>query len=159
MINLLLGFEGRISRMQFWIGMLITAAIELILMFVFDVPYFPAELKPASVRLIEFAIQLVTIYPTAAIVVKRLHDRNQPGFYSIWLLGLIMLVAFTNLFGLTDDPKNPNWLDWILGLCTIVIGLAFLFELGFRRGTAGENRFGPDPLRGPAVGGSGPERT
>jgi len=70
-----------------------------------------------------------------------------------------MLVAFTNLFGLTDDPKNPNWLDWILGLCTIVIGLAFLFELGFRRGTAGENRFGPDPLRGPAVGGSGPERT
>ena len=49
-------------------------------MLVLDVPYFPIEQKPLSVRLIEFAIQLVTIYPTAAIVVKRLHDRNQPGY-------------------------------------------------------------------------------
>ena len=144
MINLLLGFDGRISRMQFWIGMLIVAGVELTLMLVFDVPYFPIEKKLLSVRLIEFAIQIVTIYPTAAIVVKRLHDRNQPGFYAVWLLGLIVLVALTNLFGLTNNPKNPNWLDWVLGLCTIVIGLAFLFELGFRRGTAGDNRFGPD---------------
>ena len=108
MINLLLGFDGRISRMQFWIGMLIVAGVELTLMLVLDVPYFPIEQKPLSVRLIEFAIQLVTIYPTAAIVVKRLHDRNQPGFYAVWLLGLIMLVALTNLFGLTDDPKESE---------------------------------------------------
>ncbi len=60
MINLLLGFDGRISRTQFWIGMLITAAVELILMFIFDMPFFPAEMKQVSVRLIEFAIQLVT---------------------------------------------------------------------------------------------------
>ncbi len=149
MINLLLGFDGRISRTQFWIGLVITAAAELILMLVLGIPFFPTEMKPFSVRLIEFAIQLVTIYPTAAIAVKRLHDRNQTGLHAAWLVGLTMIIALTNLFGLTDDPKNPTWLDWVLGLCAIVVGLAFLFELGFRPGTPGENRYGPSPLGKP----------
>ncbi len=146
MINLLLGFDGRISRTQFWIGFLITAAAEIGLMFAFGIPFFPTELKPVSMRLVEFAIQLVTVYPTAAIAVKRLHDRNQPGHYAAWLVGITMLIAVTNLVGLTDDPKNPTWLDWVLGPCAIVVGLGFLFELGFRRGTIGENRYGPDPV-------------
>jgi uncharacterized membrane protein YhaH (DUF805 family) len=149
MINLLLGFEGRISRTQFWIGLIITVAAEIILMLLLGVPFFPTEMKEVSLRLIEFAIQLVTLYPTAAIAVKRLHDRDQPGSYVLWLVGLTLIIAFSNLFGLTDDPKNLSWLDWLLGLCAIVIGLAFLFELGFRRGTAGENRYGPDPLAKP----------
>ena len=51
----------------------------------------------------------------------------------------------TNLFGLTRDPKNPNWLDWMLGFCAVVIGLAFLVERWLRRGTAART-IGPDPL-------------
>jgi uncharacterized membrane protein YhaH (DUF805 family) len=149
MINLLLGFEGRISRTQFWIGLLITIAAEVVLMLLLGVPFFPTEMKDVSVRLLEFAIQLVTLYPTAAIAVKRLHDRDQPGIYVLWLVGLTLIIALTNLFGLTDDPKNPTWLDWLLGLSAIVVGLAFLFELGFRRGTEGDNRFGSDPLAKP----------
>jgi uncharacterized membrane protein YhaH (DUF805 family) len=146
MVNLLLGFEGRISRMQFWIGLIIVVAAEFLLMWLLGVPFFPAEMKDVSTRLLEFAIQLVTLYPTAAVAVKRLHDRDQPGIYVLWLVGLTLIIALTNLFGLTDDPQNPTTLDWLLGLCAIVIGLAFLFDLGFRRGTPGDNRYGPDPL-------------
>jgi uncharacterized membrane protein YhaH (DUF805 family) len=149
MINLLLGFDGRISRTRFWIGLIIVVAAEIVLMLLLGVPLFPTEMKDVSVRLLEFTIQLVTLYPTAAIAVKRLHDRDQPGIYVLWLVGLTMIIALTNLFGLTDDPQNLNWLDWLLGLCAIVVGLAFLFELGFRRGTQGDNRFGPDPLAKP----------
>jgi uncharacterized membrane protein YhaH (DUF805 family) len=29
---------------------------------------------------------------------------------------------------------------------TIIVGLWFLIELGFLRGTAGDNSYGPDPL-------------
>lgn len=149
MVNLLLGFEGRISRTQFWIGLIVTFAAEIVLMLLLGVPFFPAVMKDTSTRLLEFAIQLVTLYPTAAIAVKRLHDRDQPGIYVLWLVGLTLIIALTNLFGLTDDPQNPTTLDWLLGLCAIVIGLAFLFELGFRRGTEGDNRYGPDPLAKP----------
>ncbi len=146
MVNLLLGFEGRISRTQFWIGLVILVAAEFILMWLLGIPFFPAVMKNFAARLIEFALQLVMLYPTAAIAVKRLHDRDKPGVYVLWLVGLTLVVAFTSLFGLTGDPKNMNWLDWILGFCAIVIGLAFLIELGFRRGTDGENQYGPDPL-------------
>jgi uncharacterized membrane protein YhaH (DUF805 family) len=145
MINLLLGFEGRISRTQFWLGVVIIVAAELILMWLLDIPYFPTEMKDVSARLIEFALQVILLYPTAAIAVKRLHDRNQPGVYVLWLVGLMLLIAFTNLLGLTQDPENPGWLDWVLGFCAAVVCLAFLVELGFRRGTAGANQYGPDP--------------
>ena len=148
--NLLLGFDGRISRTQFWIGLVIIVAAELILMWLLDIPFFPDALKEMPVRLIEFAIQVIVLYPTAAIAVKRLHDRDKPGIYVLWLIGLTLIIAFTNLFGLTDDPKNPGSLDFVLGFCAAVIGLAFLVELGFRRGTAGGNRYGPDPLTQPA---------
>jgi uncharacterized membrane protein YhaH (DUF805 family) len=147
--NLLLGFDGRIPRTQFWIGLVIIVAAELILMWLLDIPFFPDALKDVSVRLIEFAIQVIVLYPTAAIAVKRLHDRDKPGIYVLWLIGLTLIIAFTNLFGLTDDPKNPGSLDFVLGFCAAVIGLAFLVELGFRRGTAGDNRYGPDPLTQP----------
>jgi uncharacterized membrane protein YhaH (DUF805 family) len=149
MINLLLGFEGRISRTQFWIGLVVIVAAELILMWLLGIPFFPVEMKDISVRVIEFAIQVVVLYPTAAIAVKRLHDRDKPGIYVLWLVGLTLIIALTNLLGLTDDPKNPSWLDWVLGFCAAVIGLAFLVELGFRRGTAGDNQYGPDPLTRP----------
>jgi uncharacterized membrane protein YhaH (DUF805 family) len=151
MVNLLLGFEGRISRTQFWIGLVIIVAAELILMWLLGIPFLPTVMKDVSVRVIEFAIQVVVLYPTVAIAVKRLHDRDKPGIYVLWLVGLTAIIAFTNLFGLTDDPRNPGWLDFVLGFCAAVIGLAFLVELGFRRGTAGDNRYGPDPLTQPIL--------
>lgn len=153
--NLLLGFEGRISRQPFWIGFAILTAAELLARLAFGVPLFPQSMKPLSVRLAEAAIELVTLYPTAALLVKRLHDRNQPGIYAAWLIGISLIVLVTDLVGLTGDPNNAIWLDWVLAFLAIGIGLAFLIELGLRRGTIGENRYGPDPLGGPALGGSG----
>jgi uncharacterized membrane protein YhaH (DUF805 family) len=157
--HLLLGFDGRISRQQFWIGFAVLTAAELIARLGFGVPFFPSALKPFPVRLTEAAIELVTLYPTAALVVKRLHDRDQPGIHAAWLIGIALIVLVTDLIGLTDDPNNVTWLDWVLAFFAIGIGLAFLIELGFRRGTHGENRYGPDPLGGPALGGRGPEST
>ena len=151
MINLLLGFEGRISRTQFWIGLIVVVAAEVVLMLLFGVPLLSDRDEGCfGYGCFEFAIQLVTLYPTAAIAVKRLHDRDQPGIYVLWLVGLTLIIALTNLFGLTDDPQNPTWLDWLAGtVCASWSASRFLFELGFRRGTQGDNRFGPDPLAKP----------
>jgi uncharacterized membrane protein YhaH (DUF805 family) len=146
--HLLLDFHGRISRAPFWIGLAILSAAEVIARYLLGVPFFPAEMKPFPVRLTEAAIELVTLYPTAAVVVKRLHDRDQPGIYAVWLIGITLVITVTDLVGLTDDPKNITWLDLLLAFIAIAIGLAFLVELGFRRGTPGDNRYGSDPLAG-----------
>jgi uncharacterized membrane protein YhaH (DUF805 family) len=157
--HLLLGFDGRISRQPGWIGLAILAAAELLARWLLDVPFFPQTMKPFPVRVTEAAIELVTLYPTAAVVIKRLHDRNQPGIYAAWLIGIMLVVLATDLLGLTDDPNNVGWLDWVLAFFVVGILLAFLIELGFRRGTQGENHYGPDPLGGGAAGGQGPEKT
>ncbi len=148
MINLFLGFEGRISRQPFWLGFLLLTAVEVAVLLAFGVPFFANQMKPFSIRLIEFVVELVVTFPAAALLVKRLHDRNQPGSYAAWLIGLSLLGQSLDLVGLTGDPNNVGWLEWILGFFAILIVLAFLVELGFRRGTAGDNRYGPDPLGG-----------
>jgi uncharacterized membrane protein YhaH (DUF805 family) len=148
--HLFFGFTGRISRSQFWMGLLVITLIELATMRILGVPFFPEEMNPFPVRLRDFAIQLVTLYPTAAILVKRLHDRQYPGKHAVWFVGLALVVLVTSLAGLTGDPNNPTWLDYTLGLAILVVGLAFLIDLGFRRGTAGANEYGPDPVQGSA---------
>jgi uncharacterized membrane protein YhaH (DUF805 family) len=143
--NLLFSFEGRISRTQFWLGVAIVTAVELALLWVTGVSF--SETSPDRwSRIVKGVIGLLTIYPTAAIAVKRLHDRNQPGAY-VWLLVAISFVAAAmDFFGVTDDPANAGLLIWIFSAAVLVIAIAFLIELGFRRGTPGDNRFGPDPL-------------
>lgn len=60
---------------------------------------------------------LLTIWPECAIIVKRLHDHNVSGWF--------LLITLIPIIG-------PLWL--------------FLDFLIFK-GTKGDNRFGPDPLR------------
>jgi uncharacterized membrane protein YhaH (DUF805 family) len=154
-IHLFLGFDRRIGRSPFWIGLLIVIAVEAVAMLALGVPFFPKELNPFSVRVTDFAIQLVLLYPIAAIMVKRLHDRDYPGIYAAWFIGLLAVILFTDLAGVTGDPSNITWVDYALSLVAIVVALAFLIDLGFRRGTAGDNRFGPDPLGAGTAGRGG----
>lgn len=69
-------------------------------------------------------VSLLLLWPNLMLAIKRCHDRDHPGW---WLL-----IALIPLIG-------PLWL---------------FVELGFLRGTAGPNRFGPDPLAeaAPAAG-------
>jgi len=68
----------------------------------------------------ESIVNLLLAWPLIAISVKRWHDRDKSG---AWVL---------------------------LALVPVIGWLWMLFDNGFRRGTAGDNRFGADPLA-PAV--------
>ncbi len=63
---------------------------------------------------------LAAIWPSIAVGAKRCHDRGRSGWFQ-----LILLIPVVGVI----------WL---------------LVEVGFLRGTMGENRFGPDPLDGVA---------
>jgi uncharacterized membrane protein YhaH (DUF805 family) len=64
---------------------------------------------------------LVMIYPIIIVNIKRYHDRNKSGWW--------ILIALIPIVG-------PIWQ---------------LIELGFLRGTTGQNRFGADPVATPAM--------
>ena len=83
---------------------------------------------------------------------KRGHDRNIP----IWVLGVFYAALAAHYFlvefgWLTELPNqnvtsSVNVVSFIVAILLGIFGLAFLVELGFRKGTTGPNRYGPDPL-------------
>jgi uncharacterized membrane protein YhaH (DUF805 family) len=147
--DLFLSFRGRISRGQYWIATGMVAVLALALQWMLGVPIMS---DPSSLRLrtIAFVIGLISMYPTAAIAVKRLHDRDQPATY-VWLLVVAFAVVLIgDLLGYFDDSIDLSFMSWIAIIFVAFVGLAFLVELGIRRGTPGPNEHGPDPL-GPRV--------
>jgi uncharacterized membrane protein YhaH (DUF805 family) len=138
-IYLFTSFRGRINREPFWIAYGILAAIEIATQW----PAYGIE----SERL-KAVFDLALTYPEFAVAVKRANDRNLPP----WVVGLFFAVNVAlDLFILltgnfdTDNPFNEV-IVYPLGLLALIL----LIELGFRRGTSGPNRFGPDPLSGKA---------
>src|SRR5579872_6139526 len=133
------GFEGRISREPFWIAVAILAVIEL-----------AAEqlVTPLVGDVSDPILSLGFTYLEFAIALKRSHDRDLAFWWvALFFAGSVALDLFTLLNGPIDVENAPNYL---LVLPFAVLGLALLIELGFRRGTEGPNRFGPDPLSGQA---------
>jgi uncharacterized membrane protein YhaH (DUF805 family) len=134
---LLTSFDGRIGRKSFWIAMAALTVAEIFAHILAE------EIQGDRLSAI---VDLAYTYPEFAVAVKRAHDRNM----SLWLLiaffgagALLDLLAVLELTG-TDD--QPTTLSLLIALPFTVLGLALLFELGFRKGVSGPNQYGPDPL-------------
>jgi len=146
LIELLIRLEGRISRAPYWIGWLIILAGEIALRLVFGIPFIPAPADAFAVRGSSFLIDVVLLYPSIVVMVKRLHDRDHSGWVIGWLIVPSVVLMLTNLLGMSGDPEHAGVVESLLVIATGVIWLAFMIELGFRPGTPGENQYGPDPL-------------
>lgn len=127
-------FSGRSRRMEFWMFTLLTFIVELVcfaLMFAggFNmaamsdptaVPEAPGPLFWVGAILLGVYV-LAAIIPSIAVTVRRLHDRDMSGW---WYLGVIVAS--------------------LIPILNIIAAIGFLV-LMLLPGTAGPNRFGPDP--------------
>jgi uncharacterized membrane protein YhaH (DUF805 family) len=134
-VHLFTSYEGRISRQPFWITLAVFIAIDIASMLTIEDDRWSAVLD------------LVLTYPQFAVCAKRGHDRNTP----TWVVGLFFALAVAldlMILGgwVAKDLSNPTPLVYAFGLPLLVLGLALIVDLGFRRGTVGPNRYGPDPL-------------
>ena len=134
--TLAFGFRGRIGRTMYWLGALLFAVDWLILWIAFFT--LPAGFLGASVG---FVGVIVGFWLVFAIVIKRLHDRDKSGWFTLlYLLVPGVLQAISEKAGRTQP----------LAIIVYVAGLALAIwaavELGFLCGTVGPNRYGPDPL-------------
>jgi uncharacterized membrane protein YhaH (DUF805 family) len=142
-VQLFTSFEGRISRRPFWIAWIILIAIEIVVMLAAEGPH--------EDRLTALA-DLILIYPQFAVCAKRGHDRNTP----TWVIGLFFALAAAfdlSLLGgwiTTADLKSPPAPVLFLVIPLVLLALVLIVDLGFRRGTRGPNRYGPDPLQAQA---------
>lgn len=132
---LLTSIEGRISRQPFWIALLLLFGIEII-------AHFAIGERWSTI------VSLLLAYPYFAVIAKRGHDRNA----STWIAGVFMagvvLLGFLILLDLLGPLENPNTSSYVIVAPLSVMAIILLIDFGFRRGTVGPNRYGPDPLAG-----------
>lgn len=155
----LFSFQGRINRLRYWQFALVSAGF-LVAGLVALVPYMNYAADTASAGnpvspfsslfgivtiLIVVVLFFSLIAASFAVSVKRLHDRNKSGWWVLFFLvlpGVLDPVARA----ISHSPDHPNGTALLLELANLVISIWAFVELGCLSGTAGENRFGPDPL-------------
>jgi uncharacterized membrane protein YhaH (DUF805 family) len=166
-------FDGRINRALLWQALLIVALLAALLEVTgqaiaaiegatslkirFDIDFdFGLDdlfgvIDPRAWRWLPSAnrpILILRVFGTAlfcwiflATAIKRLHDRDRSGW---WIVAFVFVPRL--LFRFSDWLPDAGW--FVPFDCAIYAlwlwGLAELFCL---RGTAGSNRFGPDPVR------------
>jgi uncharacterized membrane protein YhaH (DUF805 family) len=94
-------------------------------------------------------IAVIGIWFAVATTIKRLHDRDRSGWWSV-----VFLIAPALLSHIVDRIDDESYLATALtlSLAYAAFGLKVwgIVELLFFSGTSGPNRFGPDPLA-PAI--------
>lgn len=118
--TLFIKLNGRISRQTFWISivLLIAAQIAMILLLQFTGPaVLNFEDTSSNFNWVSgITVILLFLWPTICVLTKRLHDCGKSGWWQ--------LILFIPIIGLI----------W------------FIIQFGLKKGTAGRNHFGADPL-------------
>ena len=134
---LLDAFHGRIGRRTFWIALGSVIAANVLAC------YAAQQIGGDKLNAV---VDLVFTYPEFAIAVKRGNDRAMPLWpVAIFFAGSVLLdlIAVLDLAGTAEQPST---LTYAITVPFTILGLFLLIELGFRKGTSGPNRYGPDPL-------------
>jgi uncharacterized membrane protein YhaH (DUF805 family) len=143
-VHALAGFRGRLRRRDFWIGLGLLLLILIALSF-----GFAGLMRPTGATELERAAAwvalVILVWVSAALIVKRLHDRDKS---ALWypLFGLAPALCYH--LGVVYSSNISNVLSraqrffWLLGAALWVWAL---IELGFLPGTRGPNHYGPDP--------------
>lgn len=111
-------FDGRIGRATYWLKYLVLYLGAYILLMIIDnvAGLMIDDGMGGGFGMLSSIFSLVGIWFSLAAGAKRCHDRGRSG----WFQAIVLIPII-----------GPIWL---------------LVELGFLKGTEGENRFGPDPL-------------
>ncbi|MEJ8570898.1 DUF805 domain-containing protein [Microbaculum marinum] len=103
--NLFWSFEGRISRMPFWIGGLILGVIHWVIS---GIAYGIGGQTTMSV--VGGIVSLILIYPSLAVATKRWHDRDKSGWWTLIILipvvGIIWYIVVLGFLRGTDGPNR-----------------------------------------------------
>ena len=171
------GFDGRLNRQPFWISGIILAVISVVISLIIlpliglsvmpGMPAIDASTTAADIANIVSAARakagwvslvlfIIFLYPSAAICIKRRHDRNNNGL-DVWIyFALVVVVQLVSALGIGMSTMDvggtaipvPGPIIVALGAITGIYGIYLLVVLGFLKGTAGPNNYGPDPLQG-----------
>ena len=140
-------FKTRSGKFEYWSFTLVNTFIGIIFMALTFIPFLTR-----GIAILSNIYLVLTIIPSLALMVRRLHDRNHSG----WLLLLVPLIAFialvilfaVNAFrfagGESTLPNNYGLLTVLTSIVFIIIILYFFVQT-ILPSYAGENKYGALP--------------
>ncbi len=161
-MDLFTSFNGRISRKGFWLGFLAMVAVAVVAGVVM------LQISPVAavgmssvasdgimVMLVQLAVAAAITYFWSAVLVKRLHDRGKSAMpWAIVFIAPGVLMQAMSIFKIGYSAEElagtqimvPGIGATVVTLLTVAVGLWAIIELGFLKGTPGDNAYGPNPL-------------
>jgi uncharacterized membrane protein YhaH (DUF805 family) len=136
-------FSGRARRPEYWWFVLAGALFGLVATLL-DVLLGTGTTDGG---LFASLVSLGLLFPTLAVTWRRLHDVDKPGwFVFIGLLAILPMLAATLVVMRQGEPGGML-VPGLFGLGGLVAAGAWIYLLVLlvSRGTAGPNRFGPEP--------------
>ncbi|KQV56668.1 MULTISPECIES: DUF805 domain-containing protein [unclassified Caulobacter] len=134
----LLSFKGRLRRSHYWVTSFALGVVKAVLTVILAAALGQIETKDGGFA--ASIMEVLFLWPTLALLVKRGHDRNR----SIWFsLGLMALAILMTVGVAVADGFHEEVL--MIACVVVVIGcFGFLIiDYGFIDGTQGPNRYGP----------------
>jgi uncharacterized membrane protein YhaH (DUF805 family) len=135
-MDYLFQLHGRLNRARYWLAVL----IYLVAMLVSVALGFALGIVGMAISII---VYIAVVVSSILIGRLRLHDRDKSAW---WLVVFYLGPTILSTAGQGFRSEGSPMLAIILNLCAFAVSIWALVELGFLRGTAGPNRFGPDPL-------------
>ncbi|CAM2978641.1 DUF805 domain-containing protein [Vibrio rarus] len=130
---LLLSFDGRIGRKQFWLW---NISYYLFLSMLGSAL---AQMSPTVALYAVPCMSLILLYPDLAVTAKRWHDRNKSNRF---LLLNIPLIVGRLLLPVSAQAETAEGLSRLFSLIALACGLWILVECGFLKGSQGDNSYG-----------------
>jgi uncharacterized membrane protein YhaH (DUF805 family) len=143
-VSLLTTWQGRVNRAKYWIAIVIYIVLFGIMWKLILGGWAPGldeEDMPSTLPLIIGGVIYILVAISGTMVaIKRLHDRNKSGW---WVLLFIFGPMVLSMLG----GVIPG-IGFVFSLGGLAISIWAIVELGFLKGTAGANQYGPDPITG-----------
>jgi uncharacterized membrane protein YhaH (DUF805 family) len=142
LFQFMFGASGRINRAKYWRSFLIyVGAGMMTLVILFTAAQIAAPVFIGTVLL----VLIPWLIWGLSFTTERLHDRDKSAW---WLVVFYVLPGVLTQLGELAPSSNVagTLLEKILALLAFVLAIWGFIEIGFLRGTAGENAYGPDPL-------------
>jgi uncharacterized membrane protein YhaH (DUF805 family) len=147
LIGLMTTTEGRIGRRQWWLGIVVLIVASIVLSLILGIL--------GLGNWAQLVAYFVLLYPNWCLGIKRRQDRDNNGLDFKILIVVSGLTTLLQAFGIGVTmmdmgngvlvPMPDMWLS-VIYFATAALALYLLIQLGFLRGTAGPNSYGPDPL-------------
>lgn len=142
LIDGLFRFDGRFRRSEYWIASIGLGVVRFVIYVSVAAAMGVGMVEASKMLPLRIGLDLVFLWPSAAIAIKRGHDRNRSALFTGVLLALIYGVS--EVSGILTVAGNAM-AGGVVALLMFPVLIYMFIDYGLIDGTKGPNRYGASP--------------